>query len=82
MIQALAALGDFLNLHAVHQQHNRSTYQRVVQLHDELLKLNQQVSTADDKIYQFDDNRVAFDDVLVTTPTEQVRPCAHACMYG
>ena len=40
MIQALAALGDFLNLHAVHQQHNRSTYQRVVQLHDELLKLN------------------------------------------
>ncbi len=72
MIQALASLGDFLNLHAVHMQHNRSTYARVVELHDELVNLNRSASTADAQIYRFNDECVAFEDVLVTTPTDQV----------
>jgi len=72
MIQALASLGEFLNLHAVHQQHNRSTYYRVVELHDELVKLNNKASSDDEKIYDYRDDRVAFDDVLVKTPTDNV----------
>ena len=72
MILALASLGEFLTQHAVHQQHNRSTFARVVQLHDELEKLNHRAIKADDRIYSFDDNRVEFKEVLVTTPTSQV----------